>query len=291
MCFRQNIVVAILSLFTFVSGLHAAESGPRAYQNVPVGTNVAQLYYNHSETRGSLNIKSDIEVLRYYRYFDFFGNAAAVGAYLPYANAKLSIPAFGLNQSTSGMGDAVLVFGFDLYGGPAIALDEYKSWVQKTIIGFSAQLTLPTGKYDKTKIVNIGSNRWAFRPELAISHQIGTSGVYVESYLNYQMFTKNSEYLGNFVRQQGGIVGVDGHLSYAFMRGAFVSLDYLRSWGGETSVNGVKQRDQLRDIKFGATLKVAFNRNTAAELKYRDDAHTESGNKTRAMQLKLQYIW
>jgi len=274
-----------------VSDLYAAEAGPRAYQNVPVDTNVAQLYYNNSETRGSLNIKTDVEVLRYYRYFDFFGNVAAIGAYLPYASAKLSIPAFKLNQSASGMGDAVFVFGFDFFGGPAISLDQYQDWKQETLLGFSLQVTAPTGKYDKAKILNLGANRWVFKPELAVSHQIGTSGVYIESYLNYHALTNNSEYLGNRVLKQKGILGVDGHISYVFMPGAFVSMDYFRTWGGETSINGIMQRDTLRDTRYGVTLTVPFSRSIAAELKYRDDEHTQSGNRMRTVQLKLQYLW
>ena len=278
-------------LWASIGQLHAAESGPRAYQNVPTGINLVQLYYKNNETRGSQIVTSDLEVLRYYRYFDFFGNVALVGGYLPFAQAKLSIPALGLNKETSGLADPALVFGFDFYGAPAISMDEYKDWVQETILGFSVQISVPLGRYNKTSILNLGANRWMFKPELAISHQFGTSGLYFETYLNYHFYTKNRAYLGNNIKDQNGQWGIDAHLAYEFMRGAFVSIDYFNTWGGETKINGVLQGDRLRDSKLGATLKMPLSRSLAAEFRYSDDLDTKSGNKTRSAQVRLQYVW
>ena len=290
MLVRYCIIATML--WASIGQLHAAEAGPRAYKNVPVGINVLQLYYKSSETDGaSLNLKSDVELIRYFRYFDFFGNVAAIGGYLPYANAKLSIPALNFSQSVSGMADPLLLFGFDFYGAPALSVDEYKGWEQNTILGFSLQVSLPLGEYDKTSALNLGTNRWVFKPELAISHQLGTSGLYVESYLNYHLFTKNREYLGNLIRDQEGKWGVDAHLVYEFMKGSFLSLDCLYAWGGETKINGVLQGDDIRTTTMGATLKLTFSRNMAAEFKFRDDVDAKNSDKTRSFLMKLQYLW
>ena len=290
MCFR-SLWLAGLVFFAFMANAQAAETGPRAYQNVPTGINLVQLYYKNSESRGTQVVTSDLEVLRYYRYFDFFGNVALVGGYLPLAQAKLSIPAFRLNKETSGLADPALVFGFDFYGAPAISMDEYKDWVQETILGFSMQVSVPLGRYNKTSILNLGANRWMFKPELAMSHQFGTSGLYLETYLNYQFFTKNRNYLGSNVKDQNGQWGVDVHLAYEFMRGGFVSIDYFHTWDGEAKINGVLQGDKLRDTKLGATFKMPLSRTLAAEFRYSDDLETKSGNKTRSAQARLQYVW
>ncbi len=279
-------------LWTSVGQLDAAEAGPRAYKNVPVGIDVVQLYYKTSETKGAaLNLKSDAELIRYFRYFDFFGNVAAIGGYLPYANAKLSIPALGFSQSVSGMADPVVLFGFDFYGAPALTINEYQDWEQETILGFSLQVSVPLGEYDKTSALNLGTNRWMFKPELAISHQFGTSGLYIESYLNYYLFTKNREYLGSLVRDQDGKWGIDAHLSYEFMKGSFLSFDCLQAWGGETKINGILQGDKIRTTTLGSTLKLTFSKSMAVEFKYRDDVDTRNSDKTRSLLMKLQYAW
>jgi hypothetical protein len=289
--FYNYLLAASMVMFITAGSIHAAESGPRTYKNVPVGINVLRLYYANTETNGSLNLKSNVGALRYYRYIDFFGNIAAIGGVLPYANAKLTIPAFGLNKTVSGMGDPSFVFGFDFYGAPALTMDEYKNWKQETILGFSIKASAPIGQYDKTSVLNISSNRWIFKPEFAVSHQIADSGLFIESYLHYHFFTKNREYLGNLIRDQNGKWGVDAHLVYEFMRGAFVSFDYHYSWGGETQVNGILQGDAVRDTKIGASLRVPLSRNIAAELRYQNDVNTRNGNKTKLIGFMLQYFW
>jgi len=288
---RSFFLAAIMLIVTSTGSLHAGESGPRAYVNAPVDINLLQLYYANIETKGSLSLNSDLGALRYVRYFDLFGNIAAVGGVLSYADARLTVPTLGLNQSVSGMGDPVFVLGIDFYGAPAMGMDEYLKWKQETILGFSIQVSAPIGQYDQARILNLGTNRWTFKPELAVSHQIAESGVFIESYLNYHLFTKNREYLGNLIRDQNGKWGVDGHLVYEFMRGAFASFDYFYSWGGETKVNGILQGDIVRDTTIGATVKMPVSQSMAVELKYRHDIKTRSGNKTTVMQGMLQYFW
>jgi hypothetical protein len=56
---------------------------------------------------------------------------------------------------------------------------------------------VPWGQYDDTKIVNIGANRWAFKPEVGISKAIGpwtlegTAGVTI--YTDKQQFLRRQQ--------------------------------------------------------------------------------------------------
>lgn len=40
-------------------------------------------------------------------------------------------------------------------------------------MGMSLTITAPTGLYDADKLLNLGSNRWSFKPEIALSHPFG----------------------------------------------------------------------------------------------------------------------
>ena len=51
-----------------------------------------------------------------------------------------------------------------------MSLAEMRQWRQKTLLGVSLKVVPPTGQYDPTKLVNLGSNRWTFKPELGFSH-------------------------------------------------------------------------------------------------------------------------
>jgi len=41
------------------------------------------------------------------------------------------------------------------------------------VSGGSLVVSMPTGQYDGTKLINIGTNRWAFRPEIGLSQPLG----------------------------------------------------------------------------------------------------------------------
>ena len=81
----------------------------------------------------------------------------------------------GERESTyrSGLFDSVVRVSVNLVGGPAMSLPEMRKWQQKTLLGVSLKVTAPTGQYDPTKLINLGTNRWAFKPELGLSRRWG----------------------------------------------------------------------------------------------------------------------
>ena len=52
-------------------------------------------------------------------------------------------------------------------------LQEFASYEQDTTLGLSLVVVSPGGQYDASRLVNLGSNRWAFKPELGLSKRIG----------------------------------------------------------------------------------------------------------------------
>jgi len=270
--------------------VHAAEAGARAYNNLPVGLNIVQLLYFQSKSSGGLSsLNTHAGVLRYYRTFSLFGQAALIGGFLPYATAKLDVPVFRLHQRVTGLADPTLVIGMDFFGAPALTREAFKHYKQGTVFGGSLQITAPLGRYDPASRLNLSGNRWVFKPELALTHSVGNWEV--ELFGHYHFFTSNKSFLSKLTREQRGRWGMDAHLSYTVMRGMWLSFDYLRRWGGETSINGLRQGDQVRDTTIGLTAEMAFSPATALQLTYRDDVVTQSMSKSRSLTLKAQYLW
>ena len=73
-----------------------------------------------------------------------------------------------------GLADPLLRVSVNFYGAPAISMKEFPSYQQDIIIGASLQVTVPLGQYDSTKLLNVGTNRWSFKPELGISKAWGS---------------------------------------------------------------------------------------------------------------------
>ena len=163
---------------------YAQELNPRAYAVAPVGGNVVFASYSHSfgdlvfepsfpakDTNANLNFG----VIGYYRSFNFFGRFANITGVLPYAHGHLQGTING-NQTRiyrSGPGDMSIHFALNLKGAPPMSIREFMKFRPKTLIGTSILIHAPTGQYDSTKAINIGTNRWSFKPELGVARYFG----------------------------------------------------------------------------------------------------------------------
>ena len=54
----------------------------------------------------------------------------------------------------------------NLYGAPALNLEEFASYRQDLIIGASLTASIPWGEYDNRQLINIGANRWFLQPAI-----------------------------------------------------------------------------------------------------------------------------
>ena len=60
-------------------------------------------------------------------------------------------------------------------GGVFTSTTAGASWTAVNTGLTSLTVNAPTGQYDGTKLINVGTNRWAFKPEVGLSHPVGRS--------------------------------------------------------------------------------------------------------------------
>ena len=80
----------------------------------------------------------------------------------------------------------------NFYGAPALTLAEFKAYEQDLIVGASLQVSVPAGQYDSTKLVNIGTNRWSFKPEIGASKALGAWTLELKA--GVTLFTTNTDF-------------------------------------------------------------------------------------------------
>lgn len=135
-----------------------------------------------------------VPIFSYFHSLSFFGRSANIVASLPYGVGHLQ--GTFIDDETkiyrSGLLDSVFLFSVNLKGGPAMSVDEFRKWRQKTILGVSLKVVAPTGQYDPTSLINNGSNRWAFKPDLGCSRRRGHW--VLDAYGGVWLFTTNPEY-------------------------------------------------------------------------------------------------
>lgn len=242
---------------------------PRMFTNVPVDTSYLSLGYQRSEGNVAVDpaLALDVEatmhtwVVGFSRAFAAFGQSALFTVVVPYADLSLTGVVGGaqVTAQDAEMADPKFTLAFNLSGAPALALQEFAGYRQKTIIGFNVEVTAPFGDYAETRRVNFGSNRWTVAPELGFGHRFRRFTV--EGSVTGVFFSDNDQYLVSNTLKQKPIGVVRANLIYHFRRpGTWLGFSGLYLEGGETSLNGVERADLQSSSRMGAALSIPFAR-------------------------------
>ncbi len=300
------LLAAVFAAFAPV--LRAQDLAPRAYVITPLRSNAITLGYNYND--GDLHLEGTVPItgatgklsvpsLAYYHAFSFLGRSANVLAALPYGVGTFEGEVLGEQRSIyrSGLLDSVFRVSVNLVGGPAMSLAEMRQWRQKTLLGVSLKVIAPTGQYDPTKLINLGANRWSFKPELGFSRAFGRWEV--DAYASVWFFTENPEFFshneyvpGAQSQTQDPIGAVELHLSYDVRPRLWVSLDGNFWYGGKTSLNGVENPTTLQqNSRIGVTASLPLTRRQSLKLGYAQGAYIRFGGDYRIVSVAWQYSW
>lgn len=275
------------------------ELEPLAYSVSPVGVNIVGFGYGRSA--GDLSFDPTLPIedaeatinttsLGYFRSIDFLGRSANVAVAIPYVWGSAQGRLAGDFQAItrSGLLDPRLRFAVNLIGAPAMNLKEFVGYRQKTNLGVSVVVVAPTGQYDPNKLINIGSNRWAFKPELGLSRAVGrwTLDLYGGAWL----FTANANFQGQ-TRRQNPIGTAQFHASYTLRPRFWISFNANFFTGGRTTVDGVPRLDFQRNSRAGTTVSIPLNRRQSVKVAFSTGAFTTIGANFDSVAVTYQYLW
>ncbi len=306
-------VVSKLVLLAFAAAcplraLRAQDLAPRAYVITPVHSNAVTSTYSFSN--GGLLFNNvlpvtnatatlHISILSYVHSLNFFGRSANILASVPYGVGHFQ-GTFMDNETKlyrSGLLDSVFRFSVNLRGGPAMSVKEFQSWQQKTIIGVSLKVVAPTGQYDGTKLVNNGSNRWAFKPELGYSQRWGhwvldAYGAVWFFTTNPEFWSHNSFFPGTQSQSQAPIGAFEGHLSYDVKPRLWISLDGNFWFGGSTTLNGMENSNTLqKNSRIGVTASVPVTKHQSFKVSYSNGDYVRFGGNFQNISAAWQFSW
>jgi len=286
----------------------AQDLAPRAYLITPVRSNAVTLgnVFNDGNLlfQGTLPItgatgRLNMPSVTLTRSLSFFGRSANVAATLAYGvgTFKGTVAEAELSAHRSGLFDSVFRLSLNLKGAPAMTLSEMRQWQQGTLLGVSLKVVAPTGQYDPTKLINLGSNRWSIKPELGLSRRLGHW--VVDGYAAVWFFTKNPEFFsrnqyvpGTQDQTQDPIAAFETHLSYDVRPRLWVSFDANFWYGGRTSLNGVENPATLqKSSRVGLTASFPITRHQSIKVGYADGAYVRFGGDYRIASVAWQYSW
>jgi hypothetical protein len=297
---RFVCATAAVVLIVLAAAARAQELEPRAYSPSPVGVNflVGNVTHLHGETNldPSLPIKNvhadvDLYVLGYARTFALAGRSASLGVVVPYMRGDVTGDVFEQSRFAhrSGIGDVRLRLAVNLLGGPALSPREFAAREPEPSLGASFSVVVPTGQYEPSHLVNIGTNRWAFKPEIGYQYPLGPW--FFETSAGAWFFADNKDFFGGKRKSQDLLYVGQVHAGYNFRPGLWLAVNAAYALGGRSTVDGDRSDDYQHNSRYGATLSVPLSTGWSAKVAWSRGLTVRAGGNYEIVSFALQYRW
>ncbi len=298
--FLKAVLVSAVNLLLARHLAYAQDLEPRAYSAAPVGLNFLAAGFSDSTGDVSLDpslpitgLKANIDsyTLGYERTFGVLGRSASFGIVVPELHGDLSGQVLGAGDrvSRTGIGDVRMRLAVNLFGGPALTPVEFADRRRSTALGTSVIVIMPTGQYNPEHLINVGSNRWAIKPEIGLSQPLGK--FFVEAYTGVWLYSNNNDYFNGHKRSQNAIYTLQLHGGYNFRPNLWLAADVTYYTGGRTAIDGAFGEDQQSALRYGLTLSVPLVSTMSAKLAWSSSLHEGSGGNYQTFGVTLQYFW
>jgi hypothetical protein len=266
----------------------AQQLEPRAYSASPIG--VTFLVFAGGRSQGAVLTDPSIAVqdvsatvdtlaLGFGRTFALAGRQALFIGALPIAFLEASgrIGEDRGSVTRSGLADPLLKLSVGLIGAPALTPAAFVRAPRRAVVGASFSVVPPIGQYDRQRLINLGTNRWSFKPEVGVS--VPMRRWTFDAYAGVWLYTTNDAFFpGSLRRTQDSMVSLQTHVSYEVGRHAWAALDGTWYAGGASTLNGVRNDDRQRNTRVGGTVSIPIQRRYSIKVAYSTGATTRVGS-------------
>jgi hypothetical protein len=264
----SGIALGMLTLFPVIS--MAQSTGPRDYLNTPVydARFFIDLVYAKSDTENAsldefgLALPNNegtvhtgvVSLLYSFPIGTQYGGVAINGGR---SNIDIRTPAGELEAS--GFTDPGITFHVNIFGAPALTVEQYPSAIPQTYMSFHTTVTAPLGSYDSHSPVNVGSNRWTITPlvNLDITRNAGVS--WIDLYAQVRFFGNNDAYSGVNRLSQNPLATFTAHYSHNIGK-MWVSIGGYYDQGGQSYINNVPQHDAASGFRPSVSISRPFGK-------------------------------
>lgn len=267
---------------------------------MPTGMNFLALAYLYSS--GNVLLDPTIPVdgldaglhvlaLRYVRTMNMLGMGSKINAMLPMTHGDWSATLEDelRTRQITGFGDLRVGIDMNFVGAPALEAADFADYEPRTIVGASFQIKIPTGQYDPDRLLNLGSNRWVFIPQLGASHVMGRWSV--EAAVRVWLFTVNNNFFGGNRFEQRPLAVIQAHGVYTFRPGLWVGLGVGLANGGRTILNEEPRDTLQQNTRLGVVFAYPISARQGLRLSFGSSLSTTNGADFRTFGFAYQHAW
>ncbi|MCG3204592.1 MAG: hypothetical protein KCHDKBKB_01307 [Elusimicrobia bacterium] len=293
-------VVGCLVFLWAATGASAQDLEPRAYSNTPVGLKF--LIVGYAATEGNVafdpsvpitdaHLNTHSSVFGYAHSLGVGGRSAKFDVVMPYTwlDGDALVQGQRKDRVVSGFADPLFRFTYNFYGAPALKMKDFAHFRQNFIMGFSVRVSPPLGQYDETRLVNIGTNRWAIKPEFGMSKAWGPWTIEVMPSIT--VYTNNTDFFNGQKLTQEPLYAVQGHLIRSLRHGLWVAINSTYFTGARTATNGVKSDNKQSSTRTGFTLAIPVDKSNSIKLYGSAGTSTRTGSRYNALGAAWQFRW
>jgi len=284
--FSLSRLVLVVALMCIVGNATAQDLEPRSFSQTPVGMNFAVVSLGHAEGDMLFDQATTLEDVTgtitsgaagYVRTLDFFGASAKASVVAPIVWGDWEGVYRGEQASASrrGLADPLLELSVNFLGAPAMKMSEMRGYEQEWVVGASLRMSVPVGQYFPDKLLNLGTNRWAFRPRLGVSYKSGP--LTLEAMGSVWLFTDNEDFLGGALLEQGPMWSSQFSGVYQLPSRVWFGLGVGFSRGGQTRTNGIAADTYKKNTRWAAIVSVPLNRQHSLKFAYINGLRTRAG--------------
>ena len=211
---------------------------------------------------------------------------------MPYAVANTSSSAF--RAGTNGVSDVAFLWQVNIFGGPALTREQFRSFVPQTFSSFHLYIGTSLGTYNPTSPINPSANRWMVSPTINYSYTPDRGWTWIETYFTAQFFTNNNNFFVNGARTlaQNPIFNMEEHISRYLTDRFWLSADAYYNVGGETSIDGTPQDNAASTLRVGAGMGLRLWRGADLGLNYERVVAKPAGDPdSQTIRLSLRQFW
>jgi hypothetical protein len=283
----------------------ALELQPRRWGHLPIDINFAGGGYAYTDgdifldpvlQAEDVTLKMDTWLTKYVRSFELFNKSALFDVKQAYQEGRWSGLLEGEPASTErkGLSDPVFRLAVILYGAPPLKGKEYRDYqasaASKTRMGVSISAQLPLGDYHDDKLINLGSNRYTFRPQLGIVHETGKWSF--EATGTAWLFTENDDFFNGNKLEQDPLYTLETHVVRNHKPGVWTAAGMGYSYGGESKVNGIESNNRQSYFGWGLSFGYSLTPKLGISLAYGNLATREvTGSETESISVALSAAW
>jgi hypothetical protein len=258
------------------------ELEPRRWSHLPTGKNFAGGGYVYAEANilfdpvlriENVEMEMHTWAIKYIRTFELFQKSARVDVTQGYQEGRWTGLVDGVPSSIkrSGLSDSVLRFAINLYGAPPLEGKEFAAYRAKvdveTIVGMALVVQLPTGDYMDDKLINLGTNRFTFRPQLGVVHNRGKWSM--ELTASVWLYTDNNDFFNGNKLEQDPYYTIQTHLVYTFRPGLWASAGAGYGYGRKSTLSGVDKNDRRENLGWVLSFGFPITRQLGVKFAYR----------------------